>query len=389
MPGLIHRLRGREDARARVGLLRGMYCKVSGDENKDELWDGGSEEDWYSHSKSSPRTLYSRWQRSLPSHLAVELLLYIGIYYVILGITRFGLSDEHQEQFKDFSRYISKNLKGLGRDLTFLLGFYVKQIVNRWWNTWKAVPWPDLFPLVTQALVDPATTKARQWTGRLTRYCLLSYVLCLRRLSKALRRMFPSDQSLTDCGLASSKELSYLRSEGDLGQVWFVPLSWAMTMVRRSKQEAVMETNQKILIGGLAKFQDGLQGVDAFDHAIFPPVYRQVVNTAVYTYFILCLVGEQVEDPDILPHFPGFLILKFVFFFGWLEVAEAIQNPWGTDQDDFQVCPLVSRHLWALGRGLRQRGPPAQEEEEEEEGTPHEEELVVVDIQSGSSKYTK
>ena len=76
---------------------------------------------------------------------------------------------------------------------------------------------------------------------------------------------------------------------------------------------------------------------------------------AIYSYFGLCLVGEQVgvllvlllllllqvSHPDLLPHLPGLLILKFIFFFGWLEVAGAISNPWGTDPDDFQVCPKL------------------------------------------------
>jgi hypothetical protein len=63
----------------------------------------------------------------------------------------------------------------------------------------------------------------------------------------------------------------------------------------------------------------------------------QVVAFAVYAFFGLSLVAEQVEEQDWVQHLPGWLILKFVFFFGWLEVAEAIQHPWGTDTDDFQV----------------------------------------------------
>jgi hypothetical protein len=61
---------------------------------------------------------------------------------------------------------------------------------------------------------------------------------------------------------------------------------------------------------------------------------------------------------------------------------------------DLQVCDLVSRHLWALGRGLGQgRGPPEEEvkevveveEEEEEEKT----EQVQLNSQDLSSKYSK
>ena len=129
----------------------------------------------------------------------------------------------------------------------------------------------------------------------------------------------------------------------------------------------MVESEQKVLLGSILTFHDQLERVDSYDHVIFPPVYHQVgpgiitmpitnnlaqlVTFAIYSYFGLCLVGEQVgvllvlllllllqvSHPDLLPHLPGLLILKFIFFFGWLEVAGAISNPWGTDPDDFQV----------------------------------------------------
>jgi len=41
------------------------------------------------------------------------------------------------------------------------------------------------------------------------------------------------------------------------------------------------------------------------------------------------------------------------------QVAEAINNPFGDDEDDFQICYLVSRHIWAVGNNLKQKqGPP-------------------------------
>ena len=63
-----------------------------------------------------------------------------------------------------------------------------------------------------------------------------------------------------------------------------------------------------------------------------------------------------------------------------------------------QVCDLVERHIWALGKGLDQwQGPPEEEEEEEleqekeEEETKEEEqqERVRLNCQTGASKYTK
>ena len=31
--------------------------------------------------------------------------------------------------------------------LTFVLAFYMNHIVQRWWETWKMIPWPDSIAL--------------------------------------------------------------------------------------------------------------------------------------------------------------------------------------------------------------------------------------------------
>jgi len=83
---------------------------------------------------------------------------------------------------------------------------------------------------------------------------------------------------------------------------------------------------------------------------------------------------------------PIFLILKFVFFVGWLEVAESIENPFGNDDDDFQIPELISRHVWAISRNFNQfRGPPDQEEDEKEV---EEEKKHVVTLQMDLHKKT-
>ena len=91
---------------------------------------------------------------------------------------------------------------------------------------------------------------------------------------------------------------------------------------------------------------------------------------AVYMYFLVAVIAEQElsEDPRLI--IPIMLILKLVFFFGWLEVAKAIDDPWdGKDHEDFkvpayllrmwmvalsQIRELISRHFWSVGRSLQQ-----------------------------------
>ena len=52
---------------------------------------------------------------------------------------------------------------------------------------------------------------------------------------------------------------------------------------------------------------------------------------------------------------PMFGILKFVFYFGWLNVAETLINPFGEDDEDFDVNYLINRNLSLLRSVITQR----------------------------------
>ena len=129
----------------------------------------------------------------------------------------------------------------------------------------------------------------------------------------------------------------------------------------RAKEAGVEVAEKKEMINTLSKFQLGLERVDSYHHGQLPPLYRQVhinhtsgscfssagqtvlyifqvVKSALYSYFAVALFSEQ--EVTNIPHIwvPIFLILKFIFFFGWLEVAKAIDDPWdGNDHEDFKV----------------------------------------------------
>ncbi len=42
---------------------------------------------------------------------------------------------------------------------------------------------------------------------------------------------------------------------------------------------------------------------------------------------------------------PVFMIMQFIFYVGWLKVAETLINPFGEDDDDFELNYLIDRHM--------------------------------------------
>jgi hypothetical protein len=52
---------------------------------------------------------------------------------------------------------------------------------------------------------------------------------------------------------------------------------------------------------------------------------------------------NQVSGYDY--YFPIFTSLQFLFYLGWLKVAEALLNPFGEDDEDFDTNWMVDRHL--------------------------------------------
>ena len=94
-------------------------------------------------------------------------------------------------------------------------------------------------------------------------------------------------------------------------------------------------------------------------------VYTQVVTLATYLFFIFTIIGRQKihgfgagvngqKDMrmasgripiDIDLYIPIFTVLQFFFYMGLLKVAEQLINPFGDDDEDFELNWLIDRHM--------------------------------------------
>lgn len=77
-----------------------------------------------------------------------ELLIYLIAYFIINTIYRYALNLEQQMTFTQIVRYFEEHLDYYGRDLTFLLGFYVSLAAKRWWDQYQSLPWPDQLAVI-------------------------------------------------------------------------------------------------------------------------------------------------------------------------------------------------------------------------------------------------
>lgn len=131
-------------------------------------------------------------------------------------------------------------------------------------------------------------------------------------------------------------------------------LVWAGAVVTRAKKEGRIKDDFafRTIIKEINKFRSGCGGLLDYDWISIPLVYTQVVTLAVYSFFLSSLMGRQFLDVEkgydgheVDLYVPVFTFLQFFFYMGWLKVAEVLINPFGEDDDDFEMNWLIDRNL--------------------------------------------
>ncbi|OQV12142.1 Bestrophin-3 [Hypsibius exemplaris] len=314
--------------------------------------------------------LLIRWKGSVYKLMFKELLVFSVLYTTVSLVYRLALTDGQRRIFERFCIHVDETINHV--PLTFVLGFYVSFVVSRWWEQLVSYPWPDRMLYLIGHYIPGKDERSRMLRRALARYLNASTILLARSLSVVSKKRFPTLEHVVDAGLLTAEELKmYNAVQLQYGKFW-IPLVWFTQLVDQARAEGLVHDpsgmGTKQLLNELMAFRTSLGKMFMYDWVSIPVSYTQVVTLATYTYFLGCLFSRQPLDPtqsykghNFDTYIPIFTILQFVFYVGWLKVAEALINPWGEDVDDFEVNWFIDRHLqvsYAIVDDMHGKVPP-------------------------------
>ncbi|KAK6751368.1 hypothetical protein RB195_003008 [Necator americanus] len=167
----------------------------------------------------------------------------------------------------------------------------------------------------------------------IVRYVVLSQILVFRDISMKVRRRFPNLESLVTAGFLHEGEKNDLEKINIVYNKYWAPINWALTLCYRAHKDGHLSAPPSLntCINEIKTFRTNLALLCNFDWVPVPIAYPQVVFLAVRVYFLICMVSRQYILGDTAPN-------KSV-------VAEALLNPLGEDDDDFECNFLIDKNI--------------------------------------------
>ncbi|NWV73833.1 BEST2 protein, partial [Chaetorhynchus papuensis] len=134
------------------------------------------------------------WRGSIYKLLYRELLLFLAAYLGLSLAYRFLLSEAQRRLFEKLVLYCDKSANLI--PVSFVLGFYVALVLERWWGQFRTVPAPDGLMVAVAGSVHGADARGRLLRRTLLRYGSLAALLVLRAVSTPVYKRFPTTDHL-------------------------------------------------------------------------------------------------------------------------------------------------------------------------------------------------
>ncbi|XP_065159768.1 bestrophin-4-like isoform X2 [Atheta coriaria] len=295
--------------------------------------------------------LLRRWRGSIYKLVWRDLLLFLIIFYALNLTYRFLLNPHQKTVFENIVKYCYDYSDLI--PLSFVLGFYVSIVMTRWWGQYTTIPFPDPIAVFVSSTIHGQDERGRVMRRTIMRYVCLSVTMMFTMISPRVKKRFPTLDHFVEAGLLQTSEkeiISVLDNKFPKYSKHWLPIVWAASIITRARKEGRIRDDfaVKTLIDELNKFRGQCGLLLSYDTISVPLVYTQTVTLAVYSYFMTTLMGHQwIENSkykfDL--YFPVFTLLQFFFYMGWLKVAETLINPFGDDDDDFEINWMIDRNL--------------------------------------------
>ena len=136
--------------------------------------------------------LLAKWKGSCFKLIWHELALFLAIYFLLTIFYRHILY--HYPTSRQTFELICIYTEDYGGriPLTFLVGFYVSQVVSRWWDQFMTLPRPNQLALMLVNFIPGSDDFHKNLRRTVIRYINLSTILVYRLVSGKVMRRFPN-----------------------------------------------------------------------------------------------------------------------------------------------------------------------------------------------------
>lgn len=303
-----------------------------------------------SYAENLLRLLF-HWKGSVWKAIWRDVLVWLALYYSLRFALEKGFVEKSSKEVilkitKVFQSATSEMPIGKlataetvgairGPLLGFMLGFYVTQVLTRWWAQVQSLPWPDEAMSLVNAYLSRGDTPENLLLRRhsIARYLILTQIIALSGVSSRVRKRFPTVEHLVTAGLMTTEEHQMMMNCPCPNLRWQLPLQWAQNLIIPLVgvgPNLISPTSATSIYRELNTYRAALRSVFMHDWINIPLVITQATGVGLYGYFLLSIFGRQtLADNNFETWIPFGPIIKFCGYVGWFRVAQDLLRPFG------------------------------------------------------------
>ncbi|XP_072568182.1 bestrophin-2a isoform X4 [Paramormyrops kingsleyae] len=221
------------------------------------------------------------WKGSIYKVLYKEILGFFTVYTAISITYRLFLLEDQKRYFEKLAIYCNHYASLI--PMSFVLGFYVTLVVNRWWSQYTCIPLPDRLMCALSGGLQGGDPRGRLLRRTMMRYASLSSLLILRSVSTAVFKRFPTMDHVVEAGFMTREERKKFEGLQSPYNKYWIPCVWFTNLAASARFEGRIrdDITLKLLLEELNVFRGNCSMLFHYDMVSVPLVYTQVSMMAV------------------------------------------------------------------------------------------------------------